>query len=71
MNECMHCLRVYISDDYCFVIVCSFVLIIVVKLFCVDIIMIPDNDIGVEGAKALVPALKSLSRLTTLNLGSE
>ena len=44
---------------------------VVVTLFCVDITMIPDNSIGVEGVKELVPALKSLSQLTTLNLYSE
>ena len=33
--------------------------------------VIPDNSIGVEGAKALVPALKSLSQLTSLNLSGE
>ena len=58
-------------DDCCFVVVCSLVLMGVVTLFCVDVTMIPDNDIGVEGVKALVPALKSLSQLTSLNLGCE
>ena len=33
--------------------------------------MIPDNSIDDEGVKALVPALKSLSQLTSLNLGGE
>ena len=58
-------------DDCCFVVVCSFVLMVVVTLFCVDVTMIPDNDIGVEGVKALVPALKSLSQLTSLDLNCE
>ena len=58
-------------DDCCFVVVCSFVLMVVVTLFCVDVTMIPDNSIGDEGVKALVPALKSLSQLTSLNLGGE
>jgi len=40
----------------------------VVTLFCVDVTMIPVNGIGVEGVKVLVPALKSLSQLTSLNL---
>ena len=43
----------------------------VVTLFRVDGTMTPGNGIGVEGVKALVPALKSLSQLTSLNLGSE
>ena len=43
----------------------------VVALFRVDGTMIPDNSLGVEGVKALVPALKSLSQLTSLNLRSE
>ncbi len=58
-------------DDCCFVVVCSLVLMGVVTLFCVDVTMIPGNELGVEGVKALVPALKSLSQLTSLNLGSE
>ena len=61
----------YVCDDSCFVVVCSVVLMVVVTLFCVDVTMIPDNNIGVEGVKALVPALKSLSQLTTLSLHSE
>ena len=61
----------YVCDDSCFVVACSLVLMVVVTLFCVDVTMIPDNNIGVEGVKALVPALKSLSQLTTLNLNSE
>ena len=43
----------------------------VVTLFRVDGTMIPGNSIGVEGVKALVPALKSLSQLTSLDLDSE
>ena len=66
MNVCM-----CVCDDSCFVVVCSLVLMVVVALFCVDATMIPGNKIGVEGVKALVPALKSLSQLTSLNLGSE
>ena len=58
-------------DDSCFVVVCSLVLTVVVTLFCVDVTMIPGNNIRVEGVKALVPALESLSQLTTLNLSSE
>ena len=58
-------------DDCCFVVVCSLVLMGVVTLFCVDVTMIPGNDIGVEGAKALVPGLKRLSQLTWLNLSGE
>ena len=58
-------------DDCCFVVVCSLVLMGVVTLFCVDVTMIPGNGIGDEGVKALVPALKSLSQLTSLNLGRE
>ena len=58
-------------DDCCFVVVCRFVLMVVVTLFCVDVTVIQDNDIGDEGVKALVPALKSLSQLTTLHLGCE
>ena len=54
-----------------FVVVCSLVLMGVVRLFCVDDTMIPDNDIGVKGVKALVPALKSLSHLTSLKLECE
>ena len=50
---------------------CCWVLMAVVTLFCVDVTMIPANSIGVEGVKALVPALKSLSQLTTLNLEGE
>ena len=46
-------------------------LMVVVTLFCVDITMIPDNNIGDEGVKALVPALKSLSQLTRLDLHGE
>ena len=46
-------------------------LMVVVTLFCVDVTMIPDNNIGEEGVKALVPALKSLFQLTTLYLYSE
>ena len=44
---------------------------VVVALFCINVTMIPDNDMGVEGVKALVTVLKSLSQLTSLNLGSE
>ena len=55
----------------CFVVVCSLVLMVVVTMYCVGVTMIPANNIGVEGVKALVPALKSLSQLTTLNLYSE
>ena len=61
----------YVRDDSCFVVVCSVVLMVVVTLFCIDVTMIPDNSIGVEGVKALVPALKSLSQLTTLYLRGE
>ena len=61
----------YVCDDSCFVVVCSLVLMVVVTLFCVDVTMIPDTGIGEEGVKALVPALKSLSQLATLNLGGE
>ena len=61
----------YVCDASCFVVVCSVVLMVVVTLFCVDVTMIPGNKIGVEGVKALVPALKSLSQLTTLELGCE
>ena len=57
MSECM-----YVCDDSCFVVVCSVVLMVVVTLFCVDVTMIPANNIGVEGLKTLVPTLKSLSR---------
>ena len=58
----------YVCDDSCFVVVCSLVLMVVVTLSCVDVTMISGNNIGVDGVKALVPALKSLSQLTTLNL---
>ena len=61
----------YVCDASCVVVVCSVVLMVVVTLFCVDVTMIPANNIGVEGVKALVPALKSLPQLTTLNLGGE
>ena len=58
-------------DGCCFVVVCSFVfMVVVVTLFCVDVIMIPGNSFRVEGAKALAPALQSLSQLTSLNLDS-
>ena len=50
---------------------CCWVLTVVVTLFCVDVTMIPDNNIGDEGVKALVPALKSLHQLMSLNLGCE
>jgi hypothetical protein len=33
--------------------------------------MIPDNSIGAEGAKELVPALNNLRQLTVLNLECE
>ena len=33
--------------------------------------MISDNEIGPEGAKALAPSLKQLNQLTTLELGGE
>ena len=55
----------------CFVVVCELVLKGVVTLFRVYGTMILGNDIGVEGAKALVPALKSLSQLTSLDLSGE
>ena len=55
-------------DVCCFVVVCSLVLMGVVRLFCIYFTMIPGNNIGVEDVKALVPALKSLSQLTSLNL---
>ena len=58
-------------DDCCFVVVCSFVLMVVVTLFCVDATIIPENEIGAEGVNVLVPALKSLSQLTSLNLKCE
>ena len=61
----------YVCDVFCFVVVCCLVLMGVVTLFCVDITMIPGNGIGVEGVKALVPALKSLSQLTSLDLRCE
>ena len=43
----------------------------VVTLFCIDVTMILDNKFGVECVKALVPVLKSLSQLKSLNLGCE
>ena len=55
----------------CFVVVCELVLMRVVTLFRVDGTMIPGNNIGVEGVKALVPALKSLSQLTSLDFSCE
>ena len=58
-------------DGYCFVVVCSFVLMVVVTLFCVDVTMIPGSRIGAEGVKALVPALQSLSQLTSLHVHCE
>ena len=44
---------------------------VVLTLLSVDVAMIPGTKIADEGAKALVPALKSLPQLTSLNLGSE
>ena len=61
----------YVCDVCCLVVVCCLVLMGVVTLFCVDVTMMPGNSMGVEGVKALVPALKSLSQLTSLNLGCE
>ena len=61
----------YVCDVCCLLVVCCLVLMGVVTLFCVDVTMIPGNALGVEGVKALVPALKSLSQLTSLNLRSE
>ena len=43
----------------------------VVTLLCVDGTIGPDNRIGAEGMKALVPALKTLTQLHTLDLGGE
>ena len=60
-----------VCNASCLVVVCSVVLMVVVTLCCVDVTMIPGNSIGVEGVKALVPALKSLSQLTTLDLAGE
>ena len=43
-----------------------------VVLLCVcSTMMMPDNGIGPEGAKALAPALAQLSKLTWLGLGGE
>ena len=50
---------------------CDQVCMAVVTLLCVDGTMIPGNGIGAEGIKALVPALKTLTQLHTLNLGCE
>jgi len=44
---------------------------VVVTLFCVDVTMILGNLFGVEGVKALVPALTSLSQLKSLDLSGE
>jgi len=57
----------------CMIDICSclMMLIVVVTLICVDVIIIPGSSIGVEGMKALVPVLKSLSQLTSLNLSGE
>ena len=33
--------------------------------------LIPGNNIGPEGAKALAPSLRKLTQLTQLNLGGE
>ena len=54
-----------------FVVDCEFVLMAIVTSLCVYGTMIPGNDIGAEGVKALVPALKSLPQLTSLLLGCE
>ena len=40
-------------------------------LFAVYGTTIPGNDMDVEGVEALVPVLKSLSQLTSLDLGGE
>ena len=40
-------------------------------IVCVCCTMIPGNDIGAEGAKALAPALGHLTQLTELNLSCE
>ena len=58
-------------DVSCFVVVCDLAFIGVVTLFRVGGAMVPGNVIGAEGVKSLVPVLKSLSQLTSLNLGGE
>ena len=58
-------------DVSCVVVVCELALMGVVTLFRVGDAMVPGNVIGAEGGKALVPVLKSLSQLTSLNLSGE
>ena len=43
----------------------------VTVLLCVCCTMIPGNNIGAEGAKALAPALGHLTQLRELDLGGE
>ena len=51
--------------------VCEQVCMPVVILLCVCCTMIPGNNIGAEGVKALAPQIEHLSQLTELKLFSE
>ncbi len=42
-----------------------------VRLLCVCCTMVPGNDIGPEGAKALAPVLGRLTQLTSLCMTGE
>ena len=54
---------------FCCAVIQCLPVMMYVFCFCCD--MIPDNNIGVEGVKALVPALNNLSQLRELTLDGE